>query len=299
MLQSGGASRKEGRCDPTAPAPADKRRRPAMIPVPDSETFGGAWAVFGGTPALPVSLGLLGLIVGSFLAAVSVRLPAEEDVVARPSACRACGRRLKPWNLIPLVSWLVQKGRCAACGASISFRYPLIEAGAGVIGLWAGLHGGADPWLGLATALLGWQLLLIAVVDGEHFWLPDVLTWPLALSGLIAAGLRAGGAPWDQVLGAALGFGLLWLVGEGYRRVRGRQGLGGGDPFLFGGTGAWVGWMGLPSVLLWAAVGGLSVVAARLLLRRPVRGDDRLPFGVFLAGGAWLVRLFGPLGLQG
>ncbi len=240
---------------------------------------------------------VLGLIVGSFLAAVSVRLPADEDVVARPSACRSCGRRLKPWNLIPLASWLIQKGRCGACRARISPRYPLIEAAAGVVGLWAALHGAGDGLLTVVTALLGWQLLLIAVIDGEHFWLPDILTWPLAVTGLIAAWATVGGAPWDQVAGAVLGFVSLWLVGEGYRRLRGRQGLGGGDPFLFAGAGAWVGWMGLPSVLLWAALGGLSVVAARLLLRRPVRGDDRLPFGVFLAAGAWLVWLFGPLGL--
>lgn len=250
-----------------------------------------------GAVAVGLAMGGLGLIVGSFLAAVSVRLPADEDVVTRPSACRSCGVRLKPWNLVPVFSWLAQGGRCGACRARISFRYPLIETAAGCVGVWSAVHGAGDAPLTAATAILGWKLLLIAVIDGEHFWLPDILTWPLAASGLLAAAALSGGAPWNQIIGTVLGFGLLWLVGEGYRRLRGRQGLGGGDPFLFAGAGAWVGWMGLPSVLLWAALGGLSVVAARLALRRPVRGDDRLPFGVFLAGGAWLVWLFGPLGL--
>jgi len=99
------------------------------------------------------------------------------------------------------------------------------------------------------------------------------------------------------LIGAAAGFGVLWLLALIYKRLRGRDGLGGGDPFLLGAIGAWVGWMGLPSVLLWASLSGLSVVAAKVVLRRPVAGTDRLPFGVFLAIGAWLTWLYGPLGL--
>jgi leader peptidase (prepilin peptidase)/N-methyltransferase len=146
------------------------------------------------------------------------------------------------------------------------------------------------------SALLGWQLLLIAVVDAEHFWLPDRLTLPLIGTGLIATALLARGLPWPQILGAVMGFGLLWLLAWLYRRVRGRDGLGGGDPILFAGAGAWVGWTGLPSVLLWACATGLCVVLWRLLRRRPVRGEDRLPFGTFLALGVWLTWLYGPLG---
>lgn len=248
------------------------------------------------TLAAPLILGGLGLIVGSFLAAVSVRLPAEEDIVLAPSRCRSCQARLAPWNLVPVLSWAAQRGRCARCGAAVSARYPLIEAAAGLIGVWAALNGGGWGMMA-ATALLGWQLLLIAVIDGEHFWLPDVLTWPFAATGLGAAAWLAGGVPWPQIIGLVAGFGLLWAVGRAYRLARGREGMGGGDPFLFAGAGAWVGWQGLPSVLVWACVGGLSIVAARLLLRRPVRGDDRLPFGVFLAIGIWLVWLLGPLGV--
>lgn len=164
------------------------------------------------------------------------------------------------------------------------------------VGVYAGAAS-ASPLAAWLTALLGWQLVLIALVDGEHFWLPDWLTWPLAATG-IAAAWAGGPTPLpDTLIGAAVGFGSLWLLGEVYRRVRGRQGLGGGDPFLLGALGAWVGWMGLPSVLLLAALAGLAVVLAKVLLRRPVSGEDRLPFGVFLAIGGWLTWLYGPLGL--
>ena len=135
-----------------------------------------------------VVLGLLGLIIGSFLAAVSVRLPRDEDIVAARSRCMGCDQTLRPWELVPLFSWLVLRGRCARCDAAISPRYPLIELGAAGIGVWAGFSG--SSWLMVAaTAVLGWQLLLIAIIDAENFWLPDVLTWPLAATGLIAAAL--------------------------------------------------------------------------------------------------------------
>lgn len=239
----------------------------------------------------------LGLILGSFIGLVADRLPKGEDVVLAPSRCDACGARLKPWNLIPVVSWIVQRGRSADCGAPLSPRLPLIELAAAGVGLWAGLHHAGEPWPALATAVLGWQLLLIAVIDAENFWLPDILTWPLAITGLVAAWLLAPQTLGGRVIGVAAGFVLLWFVGWLYAVVRRRQGLGGGDPFLFGAAGAWVGWMGLPSVLLYGSLAGLSLVLGRVVLRRPVDMADRLPFGTFLTAGVWLTWLYGPLGL--
>lgn len=241
-------------------------------------------------------LGGLGLLVGSFLALVSLRLPGGEDVVARRSRCRACGTTLRPLELVPLLSWAALRGRCRTCAAPIPARHPLMEAAAGGLGIWAAA---ATPDLALAAtgALLGWQLLLIAAIDAERFQMFDVLLIPLALTGILQ-GLSVG---WDEaglrLLGAAAGFASLWLIGLAYSRVRGRTGLGDGDPVLLAGTGTWVGPLGLPSVLLWAALAGLSVVAARMVLGRAVRGDDRLPFGVFLSLGTWLVWLYGPLGV--
>ncbi len=220
-----------------------------------------------------VLLGLAGLIVGQALAVISVRLPCEEG------------------DAVEAAQWFRQ---------ALSRRHILFSLAAAGIGVWAALAGGltGQGWLfAVVSALLGWQLLLIAVIDAEHFWLPDILTLPLIVTGLIAAGLLTRGLPVAQIAGAVLGFGLLWLLSWLYRRVRGRDGLGGGDPILFAGAGAWVGWTGLPSVMLWACATGLCVVLWRLLRRRSVRGADRMPFGTLLAFGAWLTWLYGPLGL--
>lgn len=223
--------------------------------------------IFAATPALlAAALGLLGLAVGLVLARISLRLPAGAPAGV-PEA-----------------------------GAGPRRRYPLLAVAAAGAGVWAGL---AQPSIAAAilTALLGWQLLLIAVVDGEHFWLPDRLTLPLLATGLAAAATLDGLSIVNALAGAAFGFATLWLLARAYRRLRGREGLGGGDPFLLAGAGAWVGWIGLPSVLLWAALAGLSVAAAQAATGRRVSGTDRLPFGVFLAVATWLTWLFGPLGL--
>ena len=209
-----------------------------------------------------ILMGLLGLIFGSFIAAVTVRMPRDEDIVFGRSRCMSCGETLKPWHLVPALSWLVQRGRCAIA----------------------------------ATAVLGWQLLLIALIDAENFWLPDELTLPLIATGLAAAAVIAQAWPVAQLIGAVAGFVLLWALAEAYRRVRHRDGLGGGDPILFAGAGAWVGWTGLPTVLLWACAAGFSIVLTLLSTRRTVALTDRLPFGTFLAVGIWLTWLYGPFG---
>lgn len=249
------------------------------------------------TGLLAVLLAGAGLLAGSFLGLVSLRLPAGEPIVAGRSRCGGCGRPIVPWRLVPLFSYLLSRGRCALCGSVIPVRYPLIEAACAVIGAVAAA---SQPSVlaAVLTALLGWQLLLLAVVDAENFWLPDALTLPLLATGLAAAVLLEDRTLPDSVLGAAAGFAGLWLLARAYRFARGREGLGGGDPFLLAAGGAWVGWIGLPSVLLWAALSGLSLVAARILTARAVSGADRLPFGVFLAVGIALTWLLGPLGLS-
>ena len=156
---------------------------------------------------------------------------------------------------------------------------------------------GAEPASIVVAACLGWWLLLAAVVDGRHFWLPDWLTLPLLAAGLAVTALLDRTALIDHLIGAAAGFAVLWGLAALYRRTRGREGLGGGDFRLLAAAGAWVGWMGLPSVLLRASVAGLSLVLARLALKQAVSGQDRLPFGVFLALGIWMTWLYGPLGL--
>ncbi len=173
-------------------------------------------------------------------------------------------------------------------------RLPMLALGGAVLGVWSGL-GQPSTAAAILTALFGWQLLLIALVDAEHFWLPDRLTFPLAATGLIAAALLEEHRLVDAVIGATAGFAALWALAVAYRRLRGREGLGGGDPFLLGAIGAWVGWEGLPAVLLWAGLAGLSVVAGRAAGGRPLSAADRLPFGVLLAIGGWLTWSLGPL----
>lgn len=214
------------------------------------------------TVTVTVVFAALGVAVGLATALISVRLPAAE-----PEA----------------------KAR-----ARIRFgAFALASAG---VGVWAALSRDTVSAT-LLTAVLGWMLLLIAVVDAEHFWLPDQLTLPLAAAGLGAAILPGGTGPLNAAIGAGLGFAGLWLLAFVYRRARGRDGLGGGDPFLLAAGGAWVGWIGLPSVLLWAAASGLSLVLARALMKKPLAADDKLAFGVFLAIGIWMTWQFGPLGL--
>ncbi|MEH0194190.1 A24 family peptidase [Caulobacter sp. CCNWLY153] len=236
---------------------------------------------------------LLGPFVGSFIGLLTLRLPAERPWAASRSACDGCGRKLGPLDLVPILSFTALRGRCRGCGAAIPRRYLLLELACLLIGAWSALAF-AGP-MALATAVFGWWLLLLAVIDGEHFWLPDMLTLPLGAVGFAVSILVLREPAWTPVLGAAVGFTSLWLLAWIYQRVRGREGLGGGDPRLLGAIGAWTGWSALPSVLVWAGLAGISVALAQLILRRRVTMDQRLPFGVFLAIGAWLTWLLGPL----
>lgn len=227
----------------------------------------------------------LGAVIGSFLATAAIRWPQERSVARGRSACDSCGRTLGPVDLIPLFGYLIRRGRCATCGAAIDRRHLLIELAAAAIGAIA--FALAPGLTGFAGALFGWQLLLLAVLDVEHFWLPDRLTYPLALTGLAAG--SAGVPPWpnDRLIGLAAGFAGLFAVALLYRLVRKREGLGGGDPKLFGAIGAWLGWAALPMVLLLAALIGLAAVAAARARGEAVRATTRLPFGALLAVAAW------------
>jgi leader peptidase (prepilin peptidase)/N-methyltransferase len=189
---------------------------------------------------------------------------------------------------VPILSFAALRGRCRTCKAAIERRYPIIEVSAAAIGGASALL--FPGWQALAAAVLGWWLLLLAVLDFEHYWLPDRLTYPLILLGLGATAVFTPGLLLHHAAGAALGFLLLWSVAAGYRALRGRHGLGGGDAKLFAAGGAWLGWYDLPLVLLGAAGTGL---AAALVLHR--MGPDfltkRLPFGTFLAPAIWILYI--------
>lgn len=243
---------------------------------------------------------VLAPVAGSFLGLVSLRLPDDRPIAVGRSACGHCRRTLSPIDLVPILSFLALRGRCRTCGGAIPRRYLLMELGCLALGVWSAWV--FDGSMALVSALLGWWLLAIAVIDGEHFWLPDRLTLPLAAAGLaqaVAFALLGGQSiAWiHNLIGALAGFGALWLIAFAYRQLRGREGLGGGDPILLGAIGAWVGWQGLPSVVVWAGVAGLVVVLVMTIRSRGFSAEMKLPFGVFLALGGWMVWVLGPLGL--
>lgn len=235
--------------------------------------------------------GVLGAIIGSFLATIVVRWPRGESVVHGRSHCDGCGRTLAASELVPIISGLMQRGRCRTCGATIDRDHPTIELGAAAIG--AAAFGCAPGLAGAGWAVFGWLLLTLAALDVKHLWLPDRLTAPLAGLGLAFGGITTGAWPADRVIGGVAGFASLWLIGAAYQQVRGRDGLGLGDAKLLGAIGAWLGWLALPFVLLAASAIGLIAAALSGGLAR----DRAVPFGAALAAGAvpgWLaLRLLG------
>lgn len=139
---------------------------------------------------------------------------------------------------------------------------------------------------GLIVAGFGWLLVLVVALDVTELWIPDPLVGMLAAGGLLAA-LAFPPSLSDRVIGGAAGFGALWLIAVGYRRIRGREGLGGADPKLLGAIGLWLGWRLLPPVLLIAAMVGLGIVAWRMATGRAVAADDAVPFGAYMAIAAY------------
>jgi leader peptidase (prepilin peptidase) / N-methyltransferase len=285
-------------------------------------------ASFLSNPALFAGLVfLLGLIVGSFLNVVVYRLPIILDrewrsqaaevlgtgsttspeidaptprfTLSTPrSACPTCKTPIKPWQNIPVVSWLVLLGRCASCKTKISVRYPIVELTTGVLSAWVAWHFGFG--MPAACALLvTWTLVALTGIDIDHQLLPDSLTLPLMWGGLLAAVL-VGPAPAaalpvlprDALIGAVSGYVSLWLVFHAFRLITGKEGMGYGDFKLFAAIGAWLGWKLLPLVILLSASAGAIVGILMILLR----GRDRsapMPFGPYLAAAGWLAMMYG------
>ena len=238
----------------------------------------------------PILLGALGAVIGSFLATLVVRWPGERSVLRGRSECDACHATLGPRDLVPLLSAVLAKGRCRTCGAGIDPRHWQIELGCLVVGMLAGI---AVPGpVGLAGAVFGWLLLTLAALDLAYFVLPNVLTATLAVGGLVTGLLGVDPALQDRLIGGAGGFGALWLIGAGYRLLRKREGLGGGDPKMLGAIGLWLGWQMLPVVVFLAALTGLAVVLVGMATGRSAALSDAKPFGALLAIAAYPAWLF-------
>jgi leader peptidase (prepilin peptidase) / N-methyltransferase len=237
---------------------------------------GSAWWMLGGAIA--------GLIAGSFIATLVIRWPQGRGLGGR-SACDACDRTLEIRNLFPVASFVLQRGRCIGCGAAIDPRHVAIELTSGLIGALAMLV--APNLLGVAGALFGWQLLALAALDVEHYWLPDRLTALLAASGLAATFLLEHDQFVARLIGGVAGFGSLFVIAWLYQKIRRMAGMGAGDPKLLGSIGLWLGWQALPVVLVGASSLGLMTALLMCLRGQSVAADTRLPLGALMAIAAF------------
>lgn len=266
------------------------------------------------TLAAAIVAGILGLLVGSFLNVVIHRLPimmqresdnyvAEEsgkelphteryNLVLPRSACPHCGHRITALENIPVVSWLALGGKCRACKAPISARYPVIEALTGLLSGWLVWQFGFG-WTGLATLVFAWLLIAMTFIDADTQLLPDDLTYPLLWLGLLF-NLKSGFVPLqDAVIGAAAGYLVLWSVYWAFKLLTGKEGMGYGDFKLLAALGAWLGWQMLPAIILLSSVVGAVVGIALILFFKHGRSKP-IPFGPYLAGAGLLALVFGP-----
>lgn len=236
--------------------------------------------------ALPPLLGAIaGAIFGSFLANLVTRWPTGRSVVAGRSCCESCGHVLGVAELVPLLSYAAQRGRCRNCGASIDpvhFRIELAAALIGATAFWI-----SPDIIGGAGMIFGLFLLALAALDARHFWLPDRLTLPLVVLGLLQSALGYGPAFVDSVIGAAAGYAVLALLAFGYRVLRGQEGMGGGDPKMLAGIGAWLGWQALPFVLLGASIIGLIFALNVRYSSQYLENNKHIAFGAMMAVAAW------------
>lgn len=241
----------------------------------------------------PILLGVLGLVFGSFIATIAVRWPVQRSIADGRSACDACGDTLSAYELVPVLSYAVLLGRCASCRAPIRPVHVTVELLALAIGVAAGWV--APGGEGVAGAVFGWLLLALAVLDLKTFWLPNELTGALAGTGIVS-GFWLEPDMLSRLIGGAGGWFVLMFAASAYRVLRGKDGLGGGDPKLFGAIGLWLGWRALPVVLLAACATGLVLVLLLRLGGRRMGMHDRVPLGVLLAAAAFGVWIAGRLG---
>jgi leader peptidase (prepilin peptidase) / N-methyltransferase len=233
--------------------------------------------------ALPL---LFGLIIGSFLNVVVARVPERRSIWRPRSACPGCAAPIAWYDNIPVLSFLVLRGRCRRCGMSIAWRYPIVEAATGVAFAFAYTLLGPTPEFIEAAVLLA-MLIAITAIDLAHQIIPDVITLPGIVAGVVA-NLATGRVPWlDSLLGVVIGGGIFFLI-----ILASRGGMGGGDMKLGAMLGAFLGWkIGLLAILLGVLAGG-SVAVCLLLLGRKGR-KEAIPFGPFLALGGAIALLWG------
>lgn len=256
---------------------------------------------------------VLGLLVGSFLNVVIHRLPimmqrdwraqAREflELPEEPattfnlflphSHCPHCDHEIRPWENIPLVSWLALRGKCSSCKAPISKRYPLVELACGLLSGYVAWHFGFT-WQAGAMLLLTWGLLAMSMIDVDHKLLPDSLVLPLLWLGLLVNLFGLFATLPDAVWGAVAGYLSLWSVYWLFKLVTGKEGMGYGDFKLLAMLGAWGGWQVLPLTILLSSVVG-AVLGTIMLRVQKADSGTAIPFGPYLAIAGWVALLWG------
>jgi len=265
--------------------------------------------------ALVGACALLGLLVGSFLNVLSLRLPRMMEATWRsearmilelpaadpapaplslsspPSRCPSCGAAVRPWHNIPLFGWLWLRGRCADCRAPISAQYPMVELASGLLAAACAWRFGWSPQL-LPALGLSWALLALSVIDLREQLLPDSMTLPLVWAGLLLSCFGVFTLPRASIAGAAFGYLSLRGIYELYKLLTGKEGMGHGDFKLLAALGAWFGAAALPMIILLSSLVGSAVGIGLIVLR----GRDRsipISFGPYLAGAGWITLVWG------
>ncbi|MES2932021.1 MAG: A24 family peptidase [Pseudomonadota bacterium] len=257
--------------------------------------------------------GIIGLLVGSFLNVVIHRIPkimqresdnyvAHESGVPLPhtdrynlatprSACPHCGHQITAMENIPVVSYLMLKGKCIDCKASISARYPVVEALTGILSFFLVWHFGSG-WSGLASLAFAYLLIALTFIDADTQLLPDDLTFPLLWCGLLINVSGTFVPLTDAVIGAAAGYMSLWLVFWGFKLATGKEGMGYGDFKLLAALGAWMGWAMLPIIVLLSSLVGAIVGIGLIVFAKHARNKP-IPFGPYLAAAGMIALVCG------
>jgi leader peptidase (prepilin peptidase) / N-methyltransferase len=231
-----------------------------------------------------------GAIAGSFIGAWTWRWPRGISIVHGRSVCDHCAQVLRPFELVPIISYWALGRRCSSCKTPIAARQWWIEIACAIVGAMTLL---IAPWpIAVAGAVFGWLLLALAVVDFEFLKLPNQMTAALAATGMASGMVATEPAMIDRIIGGSAGFLLLWAIARLYRIWRGRDGMGGGDPKLLGAIGCWLGWQDLPVVLFGASLAGLILVVLDIARGRQVSAMSQLPFGALMAAAAFPVWMF-------
>jgi len=272
-------------------------------------------------PALWLTVvGLLSLLIGSFLNVVILRLPVmmerewraqaaavegREEEPAEPfnlvvprSRCPKCGAEDRAWQNIPILSYVLLRGRCAACATPIGLRYPVVEGFTALASVLVAWRFGVTPEA-VAALVFTWTLIALAVIDIDHQLLPDSMTLPLLWLGLLLSlwhetvgGTVLFQTPREAIIGATAGYLSLWSVYHLFRLVTGKEGMGYGDFKLLAALGAWLGWQMLPLIILLSAAVGAVVGIALMIFTRRGR-DVPIPFGPYLAAAGWIALMYG------